>query len=346
MNVRTHQPSHRSLQFLLWILVLSASFYAHVSFAALLYFDPGEATVNRGDTITLSVRLDVDPGECINTVDAVVYYDDSIRAVDTSIGDSILNLWVESPKIDETNHTIRFAGGIPGGYCGRISGDPSLTNTILKLVFRSPGLTIGNSSDAEHPRIWFGDETRVLLHTGYGEDAPLVKQDATITLSQTPGNAPSDAWSTDIQNDNQPPADFVIELAKDEVAFDGKYFVTFTTTDKQSGIDHYEVMEEPFSEFYDFKWGRANAPWEHTESPYVIKDQSLNSTIRIKAVDKAGNERIETFVSEVAQRGMSQSMMILIGISVACVILLVGTVIYVLRKRAKSILRDDDHRTV
>lgn len=327
------------LIFLCTVLFFSS---IQISQAALLYFDPIETSVNSGDTVTVSLRLDVDEGECVNTVDAVVNYDATINAVDTSVGDSILNLWVEPPVIDATNHTIRFAGGVPGGYCGRIPGDPSLTNTILKLVFRSPGLTIGSTEAANHARIWLGDETRVLLHTGYGEDAPLVKQESHITLTNDPGNTPSDSWSSAIQDDDQPPADFVIELTKDTVAFDGKYFVTFNSTDKQSGIDHYEVMEEPFSEFYTFSWGRVDAPWIQAESPYVLKDQTLNSTIRVKAVDKAGNERIETFVSDVAQRSLSYGSRMLIGVSLTVLLIAFGGLVYVMHIRKKKILTTND----
>ena len=32
--------------------------------------------------------------------------------------------------------------------------------------------------------------------------------------------------------------------------------------------------------------------WERAESPYLLKDQSLKSIIKVKAVDKAGNEKI------------------------------------------------------
>ena len=33
--------------------------------------------------------------------------------------------------------------------------------------------------------------------------------------------------------------------------------------------------------------------WIRAESPYVLKDQKLKSYVYIKAIDKAGNERIE-----------------------------------------------------
>ncbi len=184
--------------------LLSFFFLPYGAMAALLYLDPGEASVHRGDTIALTLRLDPDEGECINTVDAVVRYDETIKAEDVSRGDSILSLWVEPPVIDEVNRTITFAGGIPGGYCGRIPGDPSLTNVVLKLIFRSPGLSVGGK-DAPAPRVWIEDSAQVLLHDGYGTNAPVRLQDAKLTLLSTPGQSISDTWSGDVQADNDPP---------------------------------------------------------------------------------------------------------------------------------------------
>lgn len=312
--------------------------------AALLYFDPGEVEVHRGDTVTLALRIDTDEGECINTVDAVIHYDPSMRAVDVSRGNSILNLWVEEPKINETNHTITFAGGLSGGYCGRISGDPSLTNVVLELVFRSPGLSIGGG-DNQSARVWLGDESQVLLHDGYGTNATVRLQDARINLLSNPGNAPSDEWTTKVQNDEEIPADFDITLAKDEFAFSGKYFITFNSSDKQSGIDHYEVMEEPFKEFYSFKWGRADAPWIKTQSPYVLTDQTLNSTIRVRVMDKAGNERIAVLVPDVALRSMSRDSMILWGLGGSVAVLFGILIVYAIRKRKQKLLAQNNEET-
>jgi hypothetical protein len=320
-------------------------FGMHTASAALLYFDPGEADVYRGDTVTVGLRIDTDEDECINTVDAVVHYDPSIRAVDVSRGSSILNLWVEEPKIDETNHTITFAGGLPGGYCGRIPGDPVLTNVIAEIVFRSPGLSIGGG-DNQSGRIWLGEESQVLLHDGYGTKASLRLQEAHINLLDTAGGAPSDTWTNEVQADTELPSDFDITLAKDDYAFSGKYFIAFNSIDKQSGIDHYEVMEEPFTEFYSFKWGRANAPWVKTQSPYVLVDQTLNSTIRVKVIDKAGNERITVFVPDVALRSMSRDSMIVWALGSAIGILFVGLIVYAFHTRKQKLLAKNNEEHV
>lgn len=315
-----------------------------VSSAALLYLDPDIADIHRGDTVTLSLRLDTDEDECINTVDVVVEYDPTIRAVDVSRGESILNIWVEDPVINEENHTITFAGGIPGGYCGRIAGDPSLTNIITELVFRSPGFNIGGD-ERESARVWLSDVSQVLLHDGFGSKAPLRTQGATLNLLDTAGSSVEDEWLLRVQNDTTPPAPFSITLANDDSAFSGKYFITFNTQDKQSGIDHYEVMEEPFKDFNLFKWGAADAPWERAESPYVLEDQSLNSTIRVRAIDKAGLETLSTLVPDEAMRSLPFNSLLTIGVVVIAALMILGFVGFALWRRKQSLIKSYEHES-
>ncbi len=328
--------------------VLTIAFFVAVLFvvpyganAALLYMDPENASVYRGDSITLSLRLDTDEGECINVADIVVEYDSSVRAVDVSRGNSIFNVWVEDPRIDEDNNTISFAGGIPGGYCGRIPGDPRLTNIVAEFVFRSPGFSVGSGNNPV-AEIKINDVSQVLLNDGKGTKAPLRLKGATINLLDFAGSSREDNWSDRVNDDDVPPSDFVITLTKEESVFSGKYFIVFNSQDKQSGIDHYEVMEEPFDEFYLFKWGRLDAPWVRSESPYVLKDQTLNSTIRVKAIDKASNETIVTLVPETAIRSMSKGKILTIIFVVSIGIILVAGVIYGLARRRKELIKQYD----
>ncbi len=327
-------------------LFLLASFFtvSHEADAALLYFDPGTAELHRGDSMTASLRIDTDEGECINTVDAVLSYDPNIKIVDVSRGDSILSLWVEEPTIDEQNHQIRFAGGLPGGYCGRIQGDPALTNVLVTLVLRSPGFSVGGASSPS-ATIAVAEGSQVLLHDGLGTPATLLTQDLTVGLLSSVGNAPLDPWTQEIENDTEAPSDFTVTLTKDDTAFSGKYFIVFNSIDKQSGIDHYEVMEEPFIEFYTFKWGRADAPWVVALSPYVLNDQTLNSTIRVKAIDKAGNERIATLVPDTALRSISRDRLLMLFVVGGFSIILIALVVYALWRRRQRVLRDEETMT-
>ena len=287
-------------------LIVVALFYPvlHVD-AATLYLDPGISTLYRGDAVTVSVRLmpDKDSGECINAVDAVIAYPEAIQPVDVSIGQSIFSVWVEPPVINKNNRTITFAGGIPNGYCGRVDGDPMVTNVLASIIFRSPGMQVGVASTDNTAEIMFTEATKAYLNDGQGTESPLTTLGSTLTLET--GASPAgivDPWREAVRSDTLPPEEFSISLEKDTVAFGGEYFIVFSTTDKQTGISHYEVIEEPLTDLRRFTWGAASTPWIRATSPYKLGDQSLTSTIRVKAYDKAGNEYIATLIPDSSLR--------------------------------------------
>lgn len=309
---------------------------AQTAEAATLYIDPFSVDVLKGDTVTLAVRLDTDEGECVNTVDSVITYGEGIQAVDVSRGKSILSLWVEEPVIDKDQRKITFAGGIPNGYCGRIPGDPSLTNVVAEIIFRAPGFSVGKAENAS-ALIQFDPMSRVLLNDGFGTEANLKTIPTTINLLQQVGTSSQDIWRDVVQDDKTPPQPFSIDLVEDSNVFDGKYYIVFNTTDKQSGVDHYEVIEEPRSDIYSFRWGRADAPWVETKSPYVLKDQSLSSIIRVRALDKAGNERITVFIPDDSERPIGLIVWILGGIGALLVAGLIGAItLLIIRRRNRK----------
>lgn len=241
--------------------------YTH---AALLYVDPGAQTYGVGDTFIAHVRVD-NEGECVNAASVeIIYPTKSLRAVDFSRGDSLFSLWTEEPVIDTDVGRVTFSGGIPGGYCGRVQGDPSLSNIIGKIVF--------TVIDAEEKKvdILFTDETKVYLHDGLGTVASLTKQGATLSLSTEP-TLPANEWLTEVRDDTVPPDAFAIQIESTRGVFGGRYYAVFSTVDKQSGLSHYEIFER--------------GAWIQTRSPHKLYDQSL-SDIQIRAVDKAGNIRV------------------------------------------------------
>jgi len=307
--------------------------------AATIYMDPGVATLNRGDAITAAVRIMPDPAleECINVVDAVITYSPNIQPVDVSIGKSIFNVWVEPPVINKEERTVTFAGGIPNGYCGRVEGDPRLTNVIAEIIFRSPGMQVGGSSDDPQAYIDFAPETQALLNDGAGTRAPLTMLGATYTLEKTASpDGITDDWRESVRQDQNPPEQFSITLARDDTAFSGKHFIVFGTTDKQTGISHYEVNEEPVLEFSQFNWGGVGVPWVRAESPYVLKDQSLNSIIRVKAIDKAGNEYIATLIPDESLQTISRNEIItyiVLGSAAGLVVIFSIVAWYMIRSR-------------
>ncbi len=242
--------------------------------AALLYIDPGASTYGVGDTFIASVRVD-NEGECINAgLVEIIYPTKSLRAVDFSRGDSLFTLWTEEPAIDTDAGRITFSGGVPGGYCGRIQGDPSLSNIIGKIVF-----TVIDAAEKKADII-VTDTTKVYLHDGLGTEASLTKQSATLALTTEP-TLPANEWLTEVRDDTIPPDAFTIQVESTRGVFGGRYYAVFSTVDKQSGLSHYEIFER--------------GAWVQTRSPHKLYDQSL-SDIQIRAIDKAGNIRLGEYV--------------------------------------------------
>jgi hypothetical protein len=305
-----------SVLFVLGVFFVVGAVTPHYAYGATLYMDPASTTLKRGDTMKISVRIDAGEDECVNVVDAVINFTENIQPVDISRGSSILSMWVEEPVIDKVKRTITFAGGIPNGYCGRIPGDPRLTNNVVDLLFASPGLQIGSTESGSEVAINFAPETRVLLNDGFGTTASTSFFGAQIHLTKEAGTEVLNPWLEAIQNDNTIPEKFSIAVERTTNAYSNDYFITFNTTDKQSGIDHYEVIEEPLDSKNLFGWGAVTAPWVTAQSPYVLDDQSLNSTIRVKAIDKAGNEYIATLVPEEGKRSLSFANKIIIGVGI------------------------------
>lgn len=81
-----------------------------------------------------------------------------------------------------------------------------------------------------------------------------------------------------IRVDTAPPELIWLELRRDPELFEGKYHLLFHTTDKGSGLDFYQILED----------GEKYSP---VESPFVLRNQTLGEEIVIRALDEAGNIR-------------------------------------------------------
>ena len=201
-------------------------------------------------------------------------------------------------------------------------------------------MQVGGGSDDTEAHVDFAPETQVLLNDGAGTRAPLTSLGGTFTLEKTAGDdGVVDAWREAVRQDTNPPEQFSITLTRDEIAFAGKHFIVFSTTDKQTGISHYEVNEEPVLEFSQFKWGGVGVPWVKAESPYVLEDQSLNSIIRVKAIDKAGNEYIATYIPDESLQTISKNEIItysVLGALGFILLLIIGMLWFFIRRRQKA----------
>ncbi|MFH1451003.1 MAG: cohesin domain-containing protein [bacterium] len=91
-----------------------------------------------------------------------------------------------------------------------------------------------------------------------------------------------------IMIDATPPEPFIPKIGKEKSVYEGKYFLSFSAEDKASGVDYYEVYESKKELFKK----ESSSGWKKVKSPYVLENQLLNGVIKVRAVDKAGNERI------------------------------------------------------
>ncbi len=296
----------------LFFIILLLLFLPLSSWAAILYLEPAEGQYYRDDIFIVKIRIDTE-GECINTIKADLSFpQDVLEAIDFSQGDSILALWISQPEIDQSAGLISFIGGVPGGYCGRIPGDPGPSDLLGKIIFKVIGVK-ENSAEVR-----FLDNSQVLLNDGLGTEATLNTQRAVLTLLSGISPNPKKEWQEELTEDTIPPETFEVEIVRDPGIFEGKYFITFVTVDKQTGLDYFEVKE-------------GEGDWQRENSPYLLKDQNLQSKILIKATDKAGNKRIIEY-TPVLEKKLSLYFFYLYSV---IVLALLGLIWWFIRRRIK-----------
>jgi hypothetical protein len=227
---------------------------------AALRISPSE--IRPGEAADIAVMLDTE-GETINALEGELEIPEALGSSGLGDGGSIVSFWLENPAL--VNGRIRFSGLIPGGY----SGERGLLFKVRVLPEGEGSFPLGLS------------QVKYYLNDGAGSEA---RSTGTAPVLGVTKEAPMSLMS----EDREPPESFVPELARTEGEFEGKWFLAFATTDKGSGMDHYEVMEVAGAHF----WSRTPSAWTVARSPYVLEDQSLRSEIYIRAVDKAGNFRI------------------------------------------------------
>jgi hypothetical protein len=267
--------------------------------AAMISLDPGEGSFGPGDTFVATIRLDLAQGECINAGELTIRYPKEwMRASAVSTGESIFSLWTGAPQVDTENGVIRISGGIPAGYCGRVLGDPGDTNVIAKIAFLIPGNQIGGpvaTGDTPVSIVFDPIESRVLLNDGFGTPAELSFGGATYMRVLQPIGKGNE-WLSEVQADTFPPESFPVTIVQDRGTLGGKYFIVFSTVDKQSGILHYQVREDdPLRLEFD-RLSKDPATFSEAMSPYTLRDQELRSRITVRAYDHNGNYE-ETIVA-------------------------------------------------
>lgn len=257
-----------------FISVLSVILLPNTVFGVTMSFEPPNVVSNQAEAFTTTLVLTAD-NESINAVEGTLIISKEFGS-DITVSDSgsLVTYWVTRPAYDPATHTVKFSGTIPGGFEGQAG---ILFSVIL------PPRTGGSLENA----VVIG-EANSYLNDGMGTQAKVNTKQFSLTSDGTaPVNTAvaSQLYVAADKADNIPPESFSPQLEQSDLAFDGQWFMSFSTTDKQSGVSYYEVQETRSGRLDAGQWRRAN-------SPYVLQDQDLHSYIYVVAVDRQGNERM------------------------------------------------------
>ena len=246
------------IQLNLALLLVFVSVQTH---AMSLYFEKPESEIRVGDTVILHAYLDTGNVE-INGIEGTVKVNGPVSVQNLSVAGSVFSLWPNKPSL--SGEEISFVGGSPSGVFGK-------KNKAFSIIFRATEIGKINFS------VKIAD---VFLNDGKGTRLAVVGANETVEVLAA-GKEVKNELSDLIVNDKTLPNPFKIELGQDANIAAGKYFISFYATDDASGINRYEVREN-------------NLPAVRSGNTYVLEDQSLKGVVEVKAIDNAGNFRIET----------------------------------------------------
>lgn len=253
-----------------------------------------------GKTSLIKIYLENrDQSKEINALEGKLKISHPDEVVSITTGGSIFNLWPVKPSLEKD--TISFAGGTPSGVFG---GSLNVFTIAVKP-----------KTDKE----WQFSFEGVSAYLNDGSGTKLAVSGTAIKIPVSKTGVKGDEYSTLISSDTLAPQGFNVDLGRDPALYDGKYFISFYASDNESGIKRYEVTESGY-------------PTVRSGSVYVLQDQSLTGTVKVKAIDNAGNERVKTVK---LQNGNPWSKFIIIIVIIA-IIIAVGYVVVKIRRQKKS----------
>lgn len=241
-----------------------------------IYAVSEKESITKNESFNVQLRLE-NSGESINAAEiSLEFSSDLLTLQGINDGGSIINFWIEKPQevtaekclTGITNcGIIKMSGLIPGGFVG--------DGLLATLTFKAQKEGIAN--------LFFNRYTsKVFLDRPDAKPAEVIYQPLEIKAEG------EGAEENKLILDYFPPESFDIILSKTKLALGNKWFISFSTQDKGSGISRYEIKEKFLGLF--------NGRWKRGESPYVLEDQWLLSVIKVKAVDNVGLEMEETLI--------------------------------------------------
>lgn len=172
--------SRKMANLLLFVFITFVAIRALPIRAATLSFNLDQAEINQGSAQDICVMLKLEGDENINAVEGRVKIQGEADVLDVNVADSIISLWIETPKYDFKNQEIKFSGIIPGGFRGRLTprGLESDENKVFCLNLRAIG-----EAGVKINLNFVQNETRALLNDGLGTEAKLVLPNSALEIT-------------------------------------------------------------------------------------------------------------------------------------------------------------------
>lgn len=267
----------------------------------------------RAEAATISVvwPKEIIAPESMATVSVFLETDKSVNALlgDLSVpgatlkgveeAGSALLFWVEKPTVKE--NTLHFSGVTPGGI-------PIGKHLLFKVIIQT----------REEGYISFlGSNLQALLNDGLGTEEVISLKNNIVSVKRGASEIPF------IQKeDSIPPETFSILQGRSDDIAEGKWFISFATVDKQTGITGYEVEESIIPPYLWFLFSREK---KLVESPYVLAGQNNTTYVLVRAIDLSGNTREALLSPQVP----------LFWYLVILVLVMIGVLLCIVRRRKR-----------
>lgn len=273
--------------------------------AAVIRITPSATSTLIGQPVRFDVSLDTQ-GSDVNTIQASLVFPPNLFALQlVDDGDSIVSFWITAPAASSSDE-VDLAGIIPGGFNG--SSGPIVSLELQPIASGTGMVSVAAAT--------------VLANDGQGTTIPTSVSSTPVFIASTTVAIPVEPEHSLVG-----PEPFTPQIEQDPNLFNDQYFLVFSTNDKGTGIDHYEVMEVPTGWVFG-----SNPTWHVAQSPYLLEDQSLSSNIYVRAVDHAGN----FIVAEVPARyPHSAPNILLVDIVIGALVVVLGWSIWLVRRKGK-----------
>lgn len=229
-------------------------------FALSLYAEHSDRGIKIGDTVLINIYLDTEGSE-INVLEGKINITGDVLVEGVSSGGSVLSVWQTQPTI--LGKEITFVGGTPTSVTGK---DNKIFTVAIKLLGQGD---LGLEATSFQGYLADGKGT-IVVGREFKFESIVVLESAGQPIDESASKS----------RDTVPPNPFTIEIGREGGSTNGKLFLSFISSDDESGINYYEVKE-------------GDKITTVSQGIYVLQNQDYSGEIIVTAFDNANNVRVQ-----------------------------------------------------